>query len=56
MAEPTRAALVHSIADVYALTREQLTLLARNSIEASFLEPAAKRRWLESIDAYAAIN
>jgi adenosine deaminase len=33
-----------------ALTREQLTLLARNSIEASFLAPAEKRRWLEAFE------
>jgi adenine deaminase len=34
------------------LTRAQLTNLARNSFEASFLEPAAKRRWLTAIDVY----
>ncbi len=33
------------------LTRPQLASLARNSIEASWLEPAAKRRWTASIDA-----
>jgi adenosine deaminase len=33
-----------------ALTREQLTLLARNSIEASFLAPEEKRRWLEAFE------
>jgi adenine deaminase len=36
-----------------ALTRQQLVLLARNSIEASFLEPDSKRRWQALIDAYA---
>jgi adenosine deaminase len=36
------------------LTRAQVTLLARNSIEASFLAPADKWRWLEAIDAYVA--
>ena len=35
------------------LTRTQLTSLARNSFEASFLEPHAKGRWLAAIDAYA---
>jgi adenosine deaminase len=35
-----------------ALTRAQLTTLARNSFEASFLEEAVKRRWLSAIDAY----
>jgi adenosine deaminase len=39
-----------------ALTREQLVILARNSIEASFLAPADKRRWLQAIEAYAALN
>jgi len=36
-----------------ALTPEQLTTLARNSFEASFLEAPAKRRWLAAVDAYA---
>jgi adenine deaminase len=35
-----------------ALTRAQLTTLARNSFEASFLEAAVKRHWLSAIDAY----
>ena len=35
-----------------ALTRKQLTTLARNSFEASFLEPTDKHRWLSAIDAY----
>ncbi len=39
-----------------ALTRAQLTLLARNSIEASFLAPADKHRWLAAIEAYVAAN
>jgi adenine deaminase len=34
------------------LTQPQLTTLARNSFEASFLEDSAKRRWLSAIDAY----
>jgi adenosine deaminase len=34
-----------------ALTRAELATLARNSIEGSFLEDAAKRRWLAAIDA-----
>jgi len=43
-----------AVQEALALTREQLVLLARNSIEASFLESDAKRRWLEAIDAYTA--
>ena len=35
-----------------ALSREQLTTLARNSFEASFLEVSEKRRWLSAIDTY----
>jgi adenosine deaminase len=35
------------------LSRSQLTDLAHNSIEASFLAEAAKRRWFAAIDAYA---
>jgi adenosine deaminase len=35
------------------LTRAHLATLARNSIEGSFLEDAAKRRWLAAIDARA---
>jgi len=34
-----------------ALTRAQLATLARNSIEASFLDSVAKRRWTAVIDA-----
>jgi adenosine deaminase len=41
-----------AVQEALALTREQLTLLARNSIEASFLASAEKRRWLQAIDAY----
>jgi len=41
-----------AVQEALGLTREQLTLLARNSIEASFLSPAEKRRWLEAIEAY----
>jgi adenine deaminase len=40
------------VQEALGLTREQLTLLARNSIEASFLEPRLKRHWQEAIDAY----
>jgi adenosine deaminase len=36
-----------------ALTPEELTTLARNSFEASFLDAPAKSRWLAAIDAYA---
>ena len=37
-----------------ALSHAELVRLARNSIEASFLAPADKRRWLGSIDDYVA--
>jgi adenosine deaminase len=36
-----------------ALTAQQLTILARNSFEASFLETPAKNRWLAAVDAFA---
>jgi adenosine deaminase len=42
-----------AVQEALGLTRPQLTLLARNSIEASFLAPAGKRRWLDAIDEYA---
>jgi adenosine deaminase len=35
------------------LSNAELALLARNSIEASFLAQPDKRRWMEAIDAYA---
>jgi adenosine deaminase len=35
------------------LTHSELTVLARNSIEASFLPDLAKQRWFAAIDAYA---
>ena len=35
-----------------ALTRAQLTTLARNSFEASFLDTADKHHWVSAIDAY----
>ncbi|MHB8476877.1 MAG: adenosine deaminase [Steroidobacteraceae bacterium] len=35
------------------LSRDDLTLLARNSIEASFLTDSAKQRWFAAIDDYA---
>ena len=35
------------------LTQAELMTLARNSFEASFLEPADKRHWLAAVDAYA---
>jgi adenosine deaminase len=35
------------------LSQSELTVLARNSFEASFLEAPAKRRWLAAVDAYA---
>jgi adenosine deaminase len=45
-----------AVQEALALTRDELTLLARNSIEASFLAPADKHRWLEAIEAYAAAD
>jgi adenine deaminase len=45
-----------AVQEALSLTREQLTRLARNSIEASFLAPAEKRRWLEAIEAYVAVD
>jgi adenosine deaminase len=36
------------------LSHDHLAMLARNSIEASFLEPIEKRRWAAAIDAYVA--
>ena len=45
-----------SVQEALGLSRAQLTLLARNSVEASFLAPAEKRRWLEAIEAYVAVN
>jgi adenine deaminase len=36
------------------LSPAQLTMLARNSIEASFLAPADKRRWFKAIEDYSA--
>ena len=35
------------------LTQTELTTLARNSFEASFLDSAEKQRWYAAIDAYA---
>jgi adenosine deaminase len=45
-----------AVQEALALTREQLTTLARNSVEASFLGPAEKRRWLAAIEAYVTPN
>jgi adenosine deaminase len=36
------------------LSKDQLSLLARNSFEASFLAPPDKQRWLAAVEAYAA--
>lgn len=36
------------------LSRRELAALARNSIEASFLDQAAKRHWYAVLDAYVA--
>jgi adenosine deaminase len=39
-----------------ALSKADLNSLARNSFEASFLPEAAKRRWMQSVDAYALLS
>jgi adenine deaminase len=44
------------VQEALALTRAQLAQLAQNSIEASLLAPADKRRWLTAIEAYVAVN
>ena len=43
-----------AVARALKLSREQITLLARNSIEASFLADSEKRRWMSAIDAVVA--
>jgi adenosine deaminase len=45
-----------AVADGLGLSRAQLATLARNSIEASFLEPSAKQHWYAKIDALIAGN
>ena len=42
-----------AVQQALGLSRGDVTLLACNSIEASFLEPAAKQRWMSAIDEYA---
>jgi adenosine deaminase len=42
--------------EALALSRTQLALLARNSIEASFLAPEDKGRWFKAIEEYAAVK
>jgi adenosine deaminase len=42
------------LAHAVGLTRAQLTLLARNSFEGSFLTSAEKAAYLDEVDAYAA--
>jgi len=42
------------VQEALALSRTELTLLARNSIEASFLAAAEKHRWLRAIEQYVA--
>ncbi|MNY30118.1 adenosine deaminase [compost metagenome] len=44
------------LANAVGLTREQVTQLARNSFEGSFLSEADKAARLAEIDAYAAAN
>ncbi len=43
-----------AVAEALQLSKRQLVQLARNSIEASFLDAAAKQHWLGRIDAVAA--
>jgi adenosine deaminase len=43
------------VQEALALSREDLTLLARNSIEASFLPAADKSRWFKAIEEYTAL-
>jgi adenosine deaminase len=38
------------------LSREQIVQLAKNSFEASFLSPEEKRRWVDEVDAFAALS
>src|SRR6266508_2066292 len=38
------------------LSREQIVQLAKNSFEASFLAPEEKRRWVDEVDAFAALS
>jgi adenosine deaminase len=42
------------VQEALGLSREDLTLLARNSIEASFLAAADKNRWFKAIEQYCA--
>jgi adenine deaminase len=39
-----------AVTQALALSREQLAQLARNSIEASFIDPESKKSWYEKID------
>jgi adenine deaminase len=39
-----------AVTQALALSREQLAQLARNSIEASFIDPETKKSWYEKID------
>src|SRR5580658_6749464 len=45
-----------SVQEALALTVAQVTLLARNSVEASFLAPEDKGRWFKAIEEYAAVK
>src|SRR5580700_1273047 len=44
------------VQEALAMSRTQLALLARNSIEASFLAPEDKGRWFKAIEEYAAVK
>lgn len=44
-----------AVTEALSLTRAQLVQLARNSIEASFLDPAIKQGWYAKIDAVTAL-
>ena len=48
------AANYEAVAKALSLSREDIAQLARNSIDASFLDTAAKQSWLKKIDAFTA--
>jgi adenine deaminase len=45
-----------AVQEALGLSHADLTLLARNSIEASFLTPDDKQRWFGAIEEYSAVN
>ena len=42
--------------EALSLSRDEIVQLAKNSFEASFLAPEEKRRWINEVDAFAAIH